>query len=72
LKLLHALLSLLGAVAQLFAARRLLKAGAAEQREADMKEVEDRVEKADHAVRVADPDRTERLRRRFDRSSGGQ
>lgn len=67
--LLQKLFGLLGAVARFFADRQLLDAGGAKQREADLVELNKRVEKAERAVSDADTDRTERLRSRFDRAS---
>lgn len=66
------LLLLLQAVFRLFGDRQLLEAGKAQQREADMKEVEKRVEQANDALVTPDPVRDERLRNRFDRSRGGE
>jgi hypothetical protein len=68
IKLLKHLFGLFTAVARLWADRQLLDAGKREQREADAKELAVREEKAREAVAVDDPDRTERLRGRFDRS----
>jgi len=68
IQLLKQLFGLLQAVGRLFADRQLLEAGQAEQREADMKEVLAREEKANEAVATPDPQRDERLRSRFDRS----
>lgn len=62
------LLGLLQAIFRLFGDRQLLEAGKAQQREADMKEVEERVEQAEEALATPDPARDERLRDRFDRS----
>ena len=67
--LLQKLLGLFQAVSRLWADRQLLNAGGAQQREADLMEMNKRVEKAERAVADADPDRTERLRSRFDRAS---
>jgi uncharacterized protein YjbJ (UPF0337 family) len=66
------LLLLLQAVFRLFGDRQLLEAGKAQQREADMKEVEERVEQAKDALATPDPVRDERLRDRFDRSRRSQ
>lgn len=66
------LLLLLQAVFRLFGDRQLLEAGKAQQREADMKEVEKRVEQAKDALATPDPVRDERLRNRFDRSRRSQ
>jgi hypothetical protein len=66
------LLLLLQAIFRLFGDRQLLEAGKAQQREADMKEVEERVEQAKDALATPDPVRDERLRSRFDRSSRSQ
>jgi hypothetical protein len=68
IELLKKLLGLFQAVARLWADRQLLGSGRAEQREADMKEVMEREEKAELAVSTPDPARDERLRNRFDRS----
>jgi hypothetical protein len=68
IELLKKLFGLLQAVGRLWADRQLLGAGAAEQRAGDLKEVADREAKAEAAVVVDDPARTERLRDRFDRS----
>ena len=70
--LLKQLLGLFQAVARLWADRQLLEAGRAQQREADLKELVDREQKADDAVATPDPIRTERLRSRFDRSRRDQ
>ena len=66
------LLGLLQAIFRLFGDRQLLEAGKAQQREADMKEVEERVEQAKDALATPDPVRDERLRDRFDRSRRSQ
>ena len=66
------LLGLLQAIFRLFGDRQLLEAGKAQQREADMKEVEERVEQAEDALATSDPVRVERLRSRFDRSRRSQ
>lgn len=66
------LLLLLQAVFRLFGDRQLLEAGKAQQREADMKEVEKRVEQAEDALVTPDPVRDQRLRNRFDRSRGSE
>jgi hypothetical protein len=66
------LFGLFQAVGRLWADRQLLEAGKATQREADLKEVLEREQKAEQAVAVADADRTERLRSRFDRSRRSQ
>ncbi len=62
------LLLLLQAIFRLFGDRQLLEAGKAQQREAGMKEVIEREDKAEQAVAIDDPVRIERLRSRFDRS----
>jgi hypothetical protein len=62
------LLGLFQAIFRLFGDRQLLEAGKAQQREADMKEVIEREHKAQQAVAIDDPVRTERLRSRFDRA----
>jgi hypothetical protein len=61
-------LLLLQAIFRLFGDRQLLEAGKAQQRDADAKEVIKREEKAEQAVAIDDPVRTERLRSRFDRA----
>ena len=66
------LLLLLQAVFRLFGDRQLLEAGKAQQRDADKKEVEERVEQAEDALATPDPVRDERLRDRFDRSLRSQ
>ena len=66
------LLGLLQAIFRLFGDRQLLEAGKAQQREADMKEVEERVEQAKEALATPDPVRDERMRDRFDRSRRSQ
>lgn len=68
IELLKRLLGFCQAIARLWADRQLLGSGRAEQREADMKEVLAREEKAERAVSAPDPARDERLRNRFDRS----
>jgi hypothetical protein len=70
--LLKQLLGLIHTVTRLWVDRRLLEAGKAQQREADMKEVEERVEQAEDALATPDPVRDERLRDRFDRSRRSQ
>lgn len=70
--LLKQLLGLFQAVTRLWADRQLLEAGSAQQREADLKELVAREQKADDAVATPDPVRTERLRSRFDRSRRNQ
>ncbi len=62
------LLLLLQAIFRLFGDRQLLEAGKAQQREAGMKEVIEREDKAEQAVAIDDPVRIERLRSRFDRA----
>lgn len=69
IQLLKQLFGFLGAVGRFFADRQLLEAGKATQREADLKEVIAREEKAESAVVTSDPKRDERLRNRFDRAS---
>jgi hypothetical protein len=66
------LLLLLQAIFRLFGDRQLLEAGKAQQREAGMKEVIEREEKAEQAVAIDDPVRTERLRSRFDRARSSE
>ena len=70
--LLQKLFGLFQAVARLLADRQLLDAGKAQQREADLREVVEREDKAEAAVAVPDPIRNDRLRERFDRSSHRQ
>lgn len=72
IKLLGQLFSLIQAVMRLMTTRQLLEAGRAQQRDADIKETENRVEKAQEAVATPDPARDERLRNRFDRSRRSQ
>lgn len=69
---LKSLFGLLDAFARYLADRQLLGAGEAQQRDADRKELQDRVEKAEAAVSIPDADRTDRLRNRFDRSRDGE
>ena len=66
------LLLLLQAIFRLFGDRQLLEAGKAQQRDADAKEVIEREEKAEQAVAIDDPVRTERLRSRFDRARSSE
>jgi hypothetical protein len=66
------LLLLLQAIFRLFGDRQLLEAGKAQQRDADAKEVIKREEKAEQAVAIDDPVRTERLRSRFDRARSSE
>lgn len=68
IQFLKQLFGLLQAVGRLFADRQLLEAGKAAQREADLKEVIAREEKAEAAVATLDPVRDDRLRSRFDRA----
>lgn len=72
IQLLKQLFGLLQAVFRLFADRQLLEAGKAQQREADLQEVQRREEQAEQAVATPDPIRDERLRSRFDRSRRSQ
>jgi len=72
IRLLGQLFTLLNAVLRLMQGRQLLEAGKAQQRDADMKETQNRVEKAEEAVATPDPVRDERLRNRFDRSRRSQ
>jgi len=66
------LLLLLQAIFRLFGDRQLLEAGKAQQRDADAKGVIKREEKAEQAVAIDDPVRTERLRSRFDRARSSE
>ena len=52
--------------------RKLIEQGKQEAAIDAIKEIEVRNEKADRAVAVDDPERAKRLRRRFNRSSGGE
>jgi D-lyxose ketol-isomerase len=52
--------------------RDMIERGKQEAAIEAMKKVEDHAKKADRAVAVDDPERTERLRNRFDRSRGGE
>lgn len=52
-----------------FTRKQLIDAGKAEQAAAASTEVERRVEEANSAIATADPIRTERLRKRFDRNA---
>lgn len=68
IQLLKQLFGFFGAVGRFLADRQLLESGKAAQREADMKEVIAREDKAESAIATPDPERDERLRNRFDRS----
>jgi hypothetical protein len=70
LKLFSALFGFLDKLAQYFTTRQLMDAGKAEKTVEQVQEVETRVEQAERAVRTVDPERTDRLRNRFDRSRG--
>ena len=72
IQLLKQLFGLIQAVGRLFADRQLLEAGKAQQREADLQEVQRREEQAEQAVATPDPVRTERLRSRCDRARRSQ
>jgi len=61
------LLGIFASLAAFFRDRQLIEAGKAERAVEGVKEVEARVEKAEGVARADDPERTERLRRRFDR-----
>ena len=61
------LLGIFTSLAAFFRDRQLIEAGKAEKTVEEVEEVEARVEKAESVARVVDPERTERLRRRFDR-----
>ena len=65
-----ALLSLLNRISAYFLNKQQIDAGKAEQTVAEVKEVQANVQKAQEAVSTPDPARDERLRERFDRSSG--
>lgn len=65
-----ALLSLLNRISAYFLNKQQIDAGKAEQTVAEAKEVQANVQKAQEAVSTPDPARDERLRKRFDRSSG--
>ena len=67
-KLIAKLFDLVIAVARIWIDRQAVSTGRAVQREADMREVITREEKAKDAVATPDPARDERLRNRFDRS----
>lgn len=64
------LLGIFASLAAFFRDRQLIEAGKAEKTVEEIKEVEARVEKAESVARAVDPERTERLRRRFDRGKG--
>ena len=61
------LLGIFASLAAFFRDRQLIEAGKTEKTVEEIKEVEARVEKAESVARAVDPERTERLRRRFDR-----
>lgn len=65
------LLGIFASLAAFFRDRQLIEAGKAEKTVEEIKEVEARVEKAKSVARAVDPERTERLRRRFDRGREG-
>lgn len=65
------LLGIFASLAAFFRDRQLIEAGKAEKTVEEIKEVEARVEKAKSIARAVDPERTERLRRRFDRGREG-
>jgi len=71
-KLLTSLLSVFAAILTWWKQRALIEQGRKEATLDAVKEVESRVEKAEVAVATPDPVRNERLRKRFDRSRGGQ
>lgn len=52
--------------------RKLIEQGKQEAAIDAIKEIEVRNEKADRAVAVDDAERTDRLRKRFDRAAGGE
>lgn len=52
--------------------RKLVEQGKQEAAIDAIKEIEVRNEKADRAVAVDDAERTDRLRKRFDRAAGGE
>lgn len=52
--------------------RKLIEQGKQEAAIDAMKEVEDRAKKADRAVAVDDAERTDRLRKRFNRAASGE
>ena len=64
------LLGIFASLAAFFRDRQLIEAGKTEKTVEEIKEVEARVEKAESVARAVDPERTERLRRRFDRGKG--
>lgn len=66
LKIVSALLDLLGYVGRYFANQQLINAGKAEQQVAVQEKVEENVQNAAQAVATPDVARTERLRNRFD------
>lgn len=66
-----ALLGVISYLSQYFTNKQLIDAGKAEKTIQDIQEVERRVDQANDATTVADPERDERLRNRFDRSRNG-
>jgi uncharacterized protein YyaL (SSP411 family) len=71
-KIFASLLSILSAILTWWKRKELIEQGRKEQILDAVAEVEARVEKAKAAVDVVDSVRDERLRKRFDRSGGGQ
>jgi hypothetical protein len=67
---LKAFLSAVGSFFRFLGDRQLLDAGGAKQAQKELKEVEDRVEKAKTASSVSDPERDVRLRKKYDRAAG--
>lgn len=65
-----ALLSILNRISAYFLNKQQIDAGKAEQTVAEAKEVQANVQKAQEAVSTPDPTRDDRLRKRFNRSSG--
>jgi len=71
-KLFASLLSVISTILTWWKERALIEQGRKDAALDAIKEVEVRVEKAEAAVATPDPVRDERLRKRFDRSRGGQ
>lgn len=70
LKLLSALFSLINKVFELWHDNAIKSQGRQEEAAKIKEQVDANVAKAEMAVVTADPERTERLRKRFDRSRG--
>lgn len=72
LSILSGLFGIVTTLLSMLKEKKLIEQGKQEAAIDAIKEVEVRNEKADRAVAVDDAERTDRLRKRFDRAAGGE